>query len=109
MSDCVAETLLVMAVAQDEVFATLPPPVCDAINGPWRQPCKWRDHKMFGALDNVQSAVEDNAHAYLLAQFQCDDVAGFHWGDAGVLQFWIRPDHLTAGHWDKAYMTFEGH
>lgn len=109
MSDCVAETLLVMAVAEDSIFATLPAPVRDAINGPWRQPIKGRHHKMFGAPESVQTAAEDNAHASLLAQFQCDDVAGFHWGDAGVLQFWIRPDDLGAGAWDKAYMTFEGH
>lgn len=109
MSDCVKETLLVMAVAEDKVFATLPAPVRDAVNGPWRQAYEQRRHKMFGTPDSVQTAAAENAHAYLLVQLQCDDVAGFQWGDAGVLQFWIRPDDLGAGHWDKAYMTFEGH
>lgn len=109
MSACVTETLLVMAVAKDHIFATLPAPVRDAINGPWRQSYGQSRHKMFGCPDSVQSAAEDNTHAHLLAQWKCDDVAGFHWGDAGVLQFWIKPDDLQAGHWHNAYMTFEGH
>lgn len=109
MQDCVTETLLVMAVAEDEVFSRLPEPVRVAVQGPWRQPYRQGHHQMFGCPDSIQDAAATNAQAYLLLQLQCDDLAGFHWGDMGVLQFWIRPEDLEAGHWDRAYMTFEGH
>jgi hypothetical protein len=111
MADCVRETLLVLAVAPDHDFATLPDPVRAAIQGPWRQPYDRGHHQMFAGPDSIQMAAEDNAHALLLLQLQlqCDDIAGFHWGDAGVLQYWIRPADLAAGLWGRAYMTFEGH
>lgn len=108
MQDCVTETLLVMAVAGDEVFSRLPEPVREAVGGPWRQPYRQGQHQMFGCPDSIQDAAATNAQAYLLLQLQCDDLAGFHWGDAGVLQFWIAPEDLTAGRWDRARMTFEG-
>lgn len=108
LKDGVDETLLVMAVAGDDLFTTLPDAVREAINGPWRQPYDRGNHQMFGCPDSVQVAAEDNEDARLLLQLQCDDIAGFYWGDAGVLQFWIRPKDLEAGRWDRAYMTFEG-
>jgi uncharacterized protein YwqG len=108
MGDCVIETLLVMAVSEDAVFYRLPEAVREAVNGPWRQPCDRGHHQMFGFPDSIQDAAASNAQSYLLLQLQCDDLAGFHWGDAGVLQFWIRPEDLEAGQWDRAYMTFEG-
>jgi Domain of unknown function (DUF1963) len=108
MADCVRETLLVIAVAPDRDFATLPAPVRAAVEGPWRQPYDRGHHQMFGCPDSIQEAADANAQSYLLLQLQCDDIAGFHWGDAGVLQFWIRPADLKAGRWDRAYMTFEG-
>ena len=109
MEDSVDETLMVMAVAEDSVFNALPEPVRAAINGPWRQARRDARHQMFGDPSNIQQAADDNADSYLLVQLQSDDIAGFHWGDAGVLQYWIRPGDLSAGHWDRAYMTFEGH
>jgi hypothetical protein len=51
----------------------------------------------------------DNAKALVILQPHCDDVAGFHWGDAGALQYWMRPADLATGRWDWAFMTFEGH
>ncbi len=108
MVDCVTETLLVMAVSEDELFSRLPEAVREAVNGPWRQPYDRGHHQMFGCPDSIQDAAASNAQSYLLLQLQCDDLAGFHWGDAGVLQFWIRPKDLEAGRWDQAYMTFEG-
>jgi len=109
ISDCIAETLRVMAVSSDEVFGTLPQAVRDAVNGAHRQPRAQSHHKMFGEPDCIQTAAIENEDSFLLLQLQCDDIAGFHWGDAGVLQFWIRPEDLEAGRWERAHMTFEGH
>ncbi|WP_180995974.1 DUF1963 domain-containing protein [Tabrizicola aquatica] len=109
MGDCVSETLLVMAVAEDRVFAALPQPVQEAVNGAWRQPYDRGFHQMFGEPDSVQDAASTYMGYYLLLQLQCDDLAGFHWGDAGVLQFWLRPADLEAGRWDRVTMSFEGH
>lgn len=109
IKDCVDETLLAMAVAEDGIFGLLPEPVRAAINGPWRQPYDRGHHQMFGCPASVQVAAEENEDARLLFQLQCDDIAGFRWGDAGVLQYWIRPADLEAGRWDRVYMTFEGH
>lgn len=63
---------------------------------------------MFGEPDSVQDAASTYMGCYLLLQLQCDDLAGFHWGDAGILQFWIRPADLEAGRWDRVTMSFEG-
>ncbi|MCU0827293.1 MAG: YwqG family protein [Tabrizicola sp.] len=109
MADCVSETLRVMAVAEDRVFAVLPQPVQEAVNGAWRQPHDRGHHQMFGEPDSVQDAASNYMGHYLLLQLQCDDLAGFHWGDAGVLQLWIGPADLEAGRWDRVTMSFEGH
>jgi|GEM_PF-3688999 len=109
MADGIDESVLVLAVAEDELFNMLPRPIADALNGAWLQPSDRAFHQMFGCPDSVQVAAEENEHARLLLQLQCDKIAGFHWGDGGVLQFWIRPEDLEAGSWDQAYMTFEGH
>lgn len=78
MADCVAETLRVMAVAEERVFATLPQPVQEAVNGAWRQPYDRGYHQMFGEPDSVQDAAATYMGHYLLLQLQCDDLAGFH-------------------------------
>jgi Domain of unknown function (DUF1963) len=109
ISDCVTETLRVMAVSKDAVFAAMPQAVKDALDGPHRQPRSGTHHKMFGEPDCIQTAALENEDCFLLLQLQCDDIAGFHWGDAGVLQFWIRPEDLEAERWELARMTFEGH
>jgi Domain of unknown function (DUF1963) len=108
LGDCVSETLLVMAVAEDAVFDNLPEALRDAINGPYRQPRRGVFHKMFGEPDSIQNAAWENQGSYMLLQLQCDDLAGFHWGDMGVMQFWITPGALKAGRWEDAYLTFEG-
>ena len=95
--------------AGDALFVFLPEPVREVINGPWRQPHDRGRHQMFGCPDSIQVAGEENDHAWLLLQLQWEDIAGFHWGDAGVLQFWIRPKDLGARRWERAYMTFKGH
>lgn len=108
IGDCVTETLLVMAVAEDAVFERLPQALREAVNGPYRQPRRGVFHKMFGEPSSIQEAAFANQGSYLLLQLQCDDLAGFHWGDMGVLQFWITPNALKEGRWEEAYLTFEG-
>ncbi|TAG25807.1 MAG: DUF1963 domain-containing protein [Rhodobacterales bacterium] len=108
IDDCVTETLLVMAVAEDAVFERLPEALREEVNGPYRQPSRGVFHKMFGEPSSIQDAAFANQGSYLLLQLHCDDLAGFHWGDMGVLQFWITPSALQAGRWEEAYLTFEG-
>ena len=63
---------------------------------------------MWGDPDSIQNAAGENQGSYLILELQCDDLAGFYWGDKGVLQFWMTPTAMKAGRWEEAYVTFEG-
>ena len=43
-----------------------------------------------------------------LAQFGSDDALGMMFCDGGILDFWIDPEDLAAGHWDKAWAATAG-
>lgn len=62
-------------------------------------------HQMLGHGKGVQSAPEIHKEDVLLMQFDTD--AGMHWtwGDNGILQFWIRPEDLSARQFDRVVMT----
>jgi uncharacterized protein YwqG len=42
-----------------------------------------------------------------LLQVDTDDEAGWMWGDAGTLYYWIRRPDLLAGRFDRIWMIFE--
>jgi uncharacterized protein YwqG len=66
-------------------------------------------HQLLGAPRAVQTAVEEyGATHILLAQFDHDPGCLWHWGDTGVLQFWITRQDLAALRFDRAIMTMEG-
>jgi len=109
LSNCVDETLKVMAMAEDSVFMDLPAPIRVAIEGPYRLPLDHGCHQMFGQPDTIQGDPDDHDDLHLLLQVKCDQLAGFHWGDNGHLQFWIKPSDLRAGDWDKVFMTTDSH
>ena len=106
LSQCVDETLQVMAVADDHVFMELPAPIREAIEGRYRLPLDHRCHQMFGRPDTIHGDPEDHGDALLLLQVKSDQLVGFHWG-GGHLQFWIKPRNLRASNWDKVFMTVE--
>jgi len=68
-----------------------------------------RRHQLLGLPREVQNAAEDFADHVLLAQFDYDDAMFWHWGDVGVIQFWIRPEDLAARRFERAVASFEGH
>ncbi len=109
MGDAANETLGIMAVAPDAVFADLPEAVRVAVDGPYRQPTHGLRHQMFGPPTSIQTAAEDFSDHYLLLQINTDDLQGFSWGDMGILQFWIRPADLVAGNWSAANFSRECH
>lgn len=74
------------------------------------EPSPIQDRNM---ADSV-AALVDGANArgsdwVLLLQLESDDAAGFMWGDAGALYFWIRRADLAERRFDRAWMVFECH
>ncbi len=101
-------TLLQMAVADRDTFATLPEGVRTKIDRDYRLPIHgW--HQMFGVPISIQgNAAMENTGRHLLIQFASDDMMCWSFASAGVCQFWIDPGDLKAGNWSAANVTFEG-
>lgn len=64
-------------------------------------------HQMFGLGGCQQHALYDHLDDLLLLQLAYDADMDWLFGDMGLFQFWITPEHAAAGRWDKAVMTFE--
>lgn len=43
-----------------------------------------------------------------LAQFDSDSALGMMFCDCGIIDFWIAPEDLAAGHWDRAWGATAG-
>ena len=79
-----------------------------AISAMHRQPLN-ESHQMFGVGISLQVDAEtDHADWVMLLQLFYDREMLWYFGDVGVFQFWIRPDDLKAGRWNKVEVTFEG-
>lgn len=66
-------------------------------------------HQMFGWGSEIQDVVFRRQDDVLLLQLDTD--YGIRWmlGDCGVIQFWINPDDLANGRFDRVVTTFAGH
>ena len=73
---------------------------CDRRSSPYA-------HQMFGVGGCPQDALYCHLSDNLLLQIAYDTPPEFRFGDVGVWQFWISPENLAAGNWDKAELTFE--
>lgn len=103
------ETLLALATADDQAYATIPEALRTLINTQYLLPSSsW--HQMFGRGVDIQSnaAVENEGNVMLL-QLVYDDMIHWKFGDMGAYQFWIPPDDLAQGNWSAVRLTFEGH
>lgn len=61
-------------------------------------------HRMFGWPDTVQTIGEAGDGSWvLLLQVSSGDLAGWEWGDCGLLHFWIRRQDLAAGRFDRVW------
>jgi uncharacterized protein YwqG/Lon protease-like protein len=91
----------------------------DAVEDPDRfnrreaaNPPDWPAHQMLGIGQDIQGTA-GSAHAdglILLLQIDSDKAVDkeFVFCDMGAVQFWIKPDDLTAGRFDEAWATTEG-
>ena len=71
---------------------------------------EYAQHQMFGRGRVIQVAADDMAHEHiLLLQLSPDDAIGWNLGDAGALQYWIRPADLAAQRFENTVLTFESH
>tara|TARA_R110002033_G_scaffold132057_1_gene172021 strand:- start:85 stop:1194 length:1110 start_codon:yes stop_codon:yes gene_type:complete len=66
-------------------------------------------HQLFGFGTNIQESDNADRGMILLLQVATDEAVGFMWGDVGVLQYWIAPEDLAAGLWDKVEFVMHGH
>lgn len=107
MDDLETETLLALATADNDAYATLPEPVRRLINETCLLPSSmW--HQMFGRGVDIQgSAVWENEKNILLLQLVYDDMMSWRFGDMGAYQFWISPQDLAARNWSGTRVTFE--
>ena len=95
-----------MITGDAPAFAALPDDRLDRLNKGSRLP-GGVPHQMFGVGGCVQGALYEHLCDHLLLQIGYDDLAEMGFGDMGVWQFWIAPEALAAGAFDKAELTFE--
>jgi hypothetical protein len=95
-----------MITGDARALAAIPDAVLALINEQYRLPTSWQ-HQMFGLGGCRQYALYDHLCDHLLLQIVYDDMPEFRFGDMGLWQFWISPEALAAGHWDKVELTFE--
>lgn len=86
--------------------AAIPDALLALINRDDRLPTSY-NHQMFGLGGCPQNAVFDHLCDHLLLQIAYDELPEFGFGDVGLWQFWIAPEDLAAGRWDKVQLTFE--
>lgn len=119
INNVIAESVVVGA---DFVFGYAPhlasrlPPALHRLVESRAAPCRtWggetqlMQHQLLGHPSDVQGApARMEPDHTLLMQFDSDDATFWMWGDAGVLQFWIRPEDLSARRFDRVVLTAEG-
>ncbi len=95
-----------MITGDSHAAGALPDAVLSPINEQYRLPTSWQ-HQMFGLGGCRQYALYDHLCDHLLLQIVYDHLPEFRFGDMGLYQFWISPENLAAGRWDKVELTFE--
>jgi uncharacterized protein YwqG len=69
-------------------------------------------HQMLGVGKNLQGTAEEHYADGLVLLLQIDSDKAvdseFVFCDMGAAQFWIKPDDLAAGRFDRAWGTTEG-
>lgn len=104
-----AATLRLFAAADEATYSRLPERLGHFVDERCRLPlgpC----HQMFGVPAAVQyNALEEHEGDHLLLQLAYDGMMFWPFGDNGVYQFWIEPEALARGEWDRVELTFECH
>jgi hypothetical protein len=104
------QTLLALATAEDQAYATMPEAVRTLINTHYLLAPGQCWHQMFGRGVDIQgNAAYENEGNLMLLQLVYDDMMHWDFGDMGAFQFWISPDELAHGNWAAVRVTFEGH
>lgn len=90
-----------------------PPAAVIEINStPPRREIEMARHQMLGAGTDVQGTASAEREAGNILLLQIDSDYGvsedFMFCDMGMAQFWIRPDDLAAGRFEKSWGTTEG-
>lgn len=79
---------------------------------PGRRELHFMHHQMLGVATNVQGTAEGAREAGHVLLLQLDSDWGvdryFMFCDMGMAQFWIKPEDLAAGRFDRAWGTTEG-
>ena len=99
-------TIRRMITGDQRAAAAIPDAVLALLNEQYRLPTSWQ-HQMFGLGGCRQTNRYDHMCDHLLLQIVYDDLPEFRFGDMGLYQFWISPENLAAGRWDKVQLTFE--
>ncbi len=63
-------------------------------------------HMLFGAKGSASNPTEGTG--IRLAQFDSDGALGWMFCDVGIVDFWISPEDLAAGRWDRAWAATAG-
>ncbi len=104
-----SDTLRALASAPPESFGTLPEEVRTIIAREYRLPHAHGWHQAFGAGGDIQEENAEMADRYMLLQLSHDNLMELGFGDMGSLKFWIRPEDMAAGRWDRVEATMRGH
>ena len=103
------DTIIAFATGEDEAYRSIPEVVRQFIDEKHLLP-QGPLHQMFGEGDSIQTIAScENADHVMLLQLAYDDMMRWRFGDVGAYQFWIRPEDLGDGRWDRMRLTFESH
>lgn len=104
------DTLRHMITGPDTLWQMLPEAFRDHVNArdlfPWDS-AGW--HQMFGRGRDIQGGVYERADETLLLQLTHDDLIWLDQGDVGAMSFWLSPEDIAAGRWERSELMFECH
>jgi uncharacterized protein YwqG len=69
--------------------------------------CELRSRGLEGGSSTDQSILAASREWKLLCQIDTDEIAGWMWGDVGMIYFWIRESDARLGDFSRVWMTFE--
>jgi len=95
-----------MMTGDAEAFAALPDDMLEFVNRHYRGTSQF-GHQMFGLGGCKQTALYEHLNDHLLLQIDYDEMIEMQLGDMGICQFWISPEDLAAGNFERTKVTFE--
>lgn len=100
------QRMLQRATDTPALARTLPPAFLNDVREDFLPTASTAQHFLLGAKGVASNATD--GHGIRLAQFDSDYAMDFMFCDVGIIDFWIDPQDLAAGRWDRAWAATAG-